>query len=180
MIYEPSDDSYLLASKIKDYSKNKLVLDIGSGSGIQALEALKDKAKLVVATDLDAESLEHLNSLTNAHQNLKIIKSNLFENISEKFDLITFNPPYLPLDKREDKESQLITTGGKTGDEIVLKFLEQASQHLNQDGKILLLLSSLTPKSKIKTLLHKLNLKSKIIARQGLFMEQLEVWEISN
>ena len=104
----------------------------------------------------------------------------MFENISEKFDLITFNPPYLPLDKREDKESQLITTGGKTGDEIVLKFLEQASQHLNQDGKILLLLSSLTPKSKIKTLLHKLNLKSKIIARQGLFMEQLEVWEISN
>ncbi len=175
MIYQPKEDSYLLKSIIKNYAKNKTVLDVGSGSGIQTVEAIKQKAKSVTASDIDPETITHLKSLD---QNIQVIESDLFQNIEEKFDLIIFNPPYLPLDKREDEESKKATTGGKRGDEIILKFLEQSKQNLNSDGKILLLLSSLTPRSRIKTLLNKQKLKHKPITKKALFMETLEVWEI--
>ena len=176
MIYNPEEDSYLLRSLIKRYSKNKSVLDLGSGSGIQALEALKHKASNVSASDIDEESLTHLKTI----KNLKVIKSDLFNNISDSFDLIIFNPPYLPENKLEDKQTSRITTGGKKGDEIILRFLEQSKDHLNKNGTILLLLSSLTPKSKIKTLLKKQKMKHKPLAKKEIFMETLEVWEITN
>jgi release factor glutamine methyltransferase len=82
--------------------KHKIVLDIGSGSGIQAETALNSKAKSVLATDINPESIKLLRS-----KKINAINSNLFTKVKGKFDLIIFNPPYLPLDKREDKEAQL-------------------------------------------------------------------------
>jgi|SRR3989344_6192690 len=180
MIYEPREDSYLLQKHIKDYVKNKSVLDLGTGSGILAEEALKHQARPVMASDISPEVIKHLKNKFKHNKNVKIIKSNLFSNIKHKFDTIIFNPPYLPQDEREDKESQQVTTGGKQGDEIILKFLKQAKSHLNNGGTILLVISSLTPKNKINFLLKKLNYKSRIIDTHNLFMEELELWEIRN
>lgn len=174
MIYDPQEDSYLLQSLIKRYAKDKSVLDIGSGSGIQAKEALKWKAKSLTVSDIDEESLAHLKKI----ENLTVIKSDLFENIEDSFDLIIFNPPYLPEHEKEDLESRKITTGGKKGDEIIIRFIDQVKPHMAPKCVVLLLTSSLTPKSKIKTKLKKLSLKFKPIAQKNLFMETLEVWEI--
>ena len=173
MIYYPKEDSFLLNEQVKIYSKNKSVLDMGSGSGIQAETAIKSEAKSVLATDIDKESLDLINS-----KSIPCKKSDLFKNVKSKFDLIIFNPPYLPEDEREDEESRKATTGGKNGDEIILKFLEQSKNHLNENGKILLLISSLTPQKRIKILLNKLNFKKKILSRRKIFMEELQVWEI--
>jgi release factor glutamine methyltransferase len=181
MIYSPREDSYLLEKQVKKYSKNKKVLDIGSGSGIQSLTALHSGASSVTSSDISDEVISHLKKLAKENNYpIKIIQSNLFNNIKSKFDLIIFNPPYLPEDeeKLEDKESQLITTGGKRGDEIIIKFLKQSINHLNKNGIILLLLSSLTPQDKILKLLSKLSLSHKIISQENLFMETLYVWEI--
>ena len=127
MIYEPSEDSFLLADVVKKYSKGKSVLDIGTGSGIQTISAISSGAKFVLASDINEEALKHVKT---AYTNIQTIHSNLFSNISGKFDLIIFNPPYLPADKREDAESQEVTTGGKKGDEIIIKFLKHAKEHL--------------------------------------------------
>lgn len=179
MIYSPQEDSYLLEKQVKLYSKNKSVLDIGSGSGIQCLAALSSGASSVTASDINPEVISHLKSISKSHQNkITIIKSNLFNNIKSKFDLIVFNPPYLPEDEYEDSESKLATTGGKHGDEIILKFLKQSKSHLNKNGAILILLSSLTPLDKIIPLLSKLNLNYKTISQEKLFMESLFIWEI--
>lgn len=181
MIYQPREDSYLLEKQVKIYSKNKSVLDIGTGSGIQALAALFSGAKEVTASDIDKESIDNLKKLIeHKNLNIKIIKSNLFTNIKSKSDLIIFNPPYLPEDEDnlEDDESKRATTGGKRGDEIIISFLNQSKSYLNKNGIILLLLSSLTPKDKILKLLSKLSLKYKIISQEKLFMESLFVWEI--
>jgi len=145
MIYEPAEDSFLLQKQVKRYSKGKSVLDIGTGSGIQAKSALMFGAKKVLATDINEEAINKLKK-----EEILIKKSNLFSSISGKFDLIIFNPPYLPEDKREDSESQLATTGGEKGDEIILRFLKQSPKYLNNGGIILLLVSSLTPQNKIK------------------------------
>lgn len=174
MIYSPAEDSYLLEAQIKNYAKGKSVLDMGSGSGILAKAALDSGAKSVIAVDINKESIEHIKSL-----GIHSIKSDLFKNVKGKFDLVIFNPPYLPEDKNEDKESRLATTGGKKGDEVIIQFLNQASKHLAHNGKILLLLSSLTPRGRITSILKKNNLNKKIISSCSLFMESLEVWEIS-
>jgi len=176
LVYQPAEDSYLILSVIKKYSKNKSVLDMCTGSGILAIEASKYSMS-TTAVDVNKEAILNLKL---KHPKIKSIKSNLFKNVKSKFDLIICNPPYLPLDKNEDKESRLATTGGKKGDEFTIKFLKEAVKHLNKNGIILLLLSSLTPRSKIKDLLEKLHLKSEVIASKKVFFETLEVLEISN
>lgn len=173
MIYSPADDSFLLQAQVKKYSKEKKVLDMGSGSGILAKTAKEAGAKSVIALDIDEKSVNYLKS-----QNLEAVKSNLFSNAKGKFDLIIFNPPYLPLDSREDLESQRVTTGGKRGDEIILRFLKKAEEHLEDRGIILLLLSSLTPREKINKLLKSRYLSCRVVASKKLFFEKLEVWVI--
>ncbi len=174
MIYEPAEDSYLLESEVRKIVKGKSFLDIGSGSGIQALSALNNGVKSVLTSDINEESVKMLKS-----KGIKAINSDLFKNIKGKFDLIAFNPPYLPEDRKEDKESGKITTGGKKGDEIILRFIREAKNHLNHYGIILLVVSSLTPKQRIKKLFNSLKLTHKKIAEKKLFFEKLEVWEIN-
>jgi len=173
MIYEPAEDSFLLEKEVLKFAKRKRVLDMGSGSGIQSLAAKKAGAKSVFAIDTNIDAIKRCKSL-----GIKSVKSNLFQKVKGNFDLIIFNPPYLPEDILEDSESKKVTTGGKKGDEIILKFLPQAKKHLAREGTILLLLSSLTPKKKIIARLKKLNLSKKIISSQKVFFEMLEVWKI--
>ena len=180
-IYQPSEDSYLLSEVLKQYCKKKSVLDMGSGSGILAETAIKAKAKSVLAVDINSESIKLLSSKFKKNKKIKIIKSNLFSKIpkNKKFDIIVFNPPYLPLDKREPLDSRKATTGGKKGDEIILRFLKQA-KHLSKDGLILLLTSSLTPEERIIHLLKSLKLNRALLSQKKLFMETLFVWKIEN
>jgi len=155
-MYIPSDDSFFFAEFLKNYfskikfkkKQNKLkkikFLDIGTGSGILAEQAIKSGINLenITALDIDKKSISYVKKTI---KGIKVIHSNLFSNINKKvkFDIITFNAPYLPRDKenKEPKDSQLETTGGKRGDEISLKFLKQAKFHLNKGGKIFLLIS---------------------------------------
>ena len=174
MIYHPAEDSYLLEEQVRKYAKGKSVLDIGSGSGIQALRAKNSGAKSITASDIDEESIENLKKL-----GIKVVRSNLFKNIKRSFDLIIFNPPYLPLDSREDRDSRKATTGGKLGDELILKFIKEAKNHLNPGGIILLLVSSLTPQDKINKVIKSLKFKAEIISKKKLFMESLFVLKIS-
>ena len=147
MIYPPGKDSFLLQKHIKDYAKG-WVLDLGTGSGILAREA-KIYTDDVLAADINKKALQKITDI-------KTIHTDLFSSIKQKFDLIMFNPPYLPEDVREDKEGKVALCGGKEGYEIILKFLEQAIKHLNKDGKILLVFSSLTNKEKVEEKLKSL------------------------
>jgi HemK-related putative methylase len=174
-MYKISDDSIFLSEFLEKYlshlSRKKLYnlkyLDMGCGSGILSEKALKCmvNAKNITAADIDDKSVRYVKS---KFPNIRTVKSNLFSNLkNQKFDLITFNPPYLPEDKKEPKSSKKETTGGKRGDEISLKFLKQAKNHLKEKAKILLLISSLTYQKRIK------RTSPKILTRKKLFFEEL-------
>lgn len=165
-IYPPAEDSHFFSNFLKQYLKKNEInsyLDMGTGSGIlsETVSEFLDK-KNILSADINPPAIKLLKQ-----KGFKTIKTNLFDKIKDKFDLITFNAPYLPKDSREPKDSQLATTGGRKGDEISIKFLKQAKKHLNKNGKIFLLISSLTPMDKIK----KFNLK--VVAEKKLFMEKL-------
>ncbi len=174
-IYEPSDDSFFFASFLKNYvRKNKptTFLDMGCGSGIMAKTISKsfDK-KNVLCADINPSAVSATRLI-----GFKAIRSNLFSKIPKKrkFDLITFNAPYLPDVEDEPKSSKLITTGGKNGDEISLKFIKQAKEYLTNKGRILLLVSSLTPLERIN------KFKPKILVKKKLFFEELLILEFSS
>jgi len=178
MVYQPAEDSYLLTDILKRelpelISKNPDLrfLEIGAGSGIHLSTAEKAgiKKENIFSSDIDQDSVNHCNLL-----GYNCVNSDLFENINGKYDLIIFNPPYLPEDSKEPIDSKTATTGGKKGDEIILRFLEQAKNYLNKNGKIFLLASSLTPKINFK----RLGYKSKDLDCERLFYEQLCVWEL--
>lgn len=75
---------------------------------------------------------------------IKIIQSDLFENIKNKFDVIVSNPPYIKTDviKTLDKEVQnepiLALNGGKDGLTIYRKIINQAHKYLNNNGYLCL------------------------------------------
>ena len=96
-VYEPAEDTFLLAKFVKKFSTNKNVLEIGAGSGFLSKTAIQNKAKSVTATDIQKIKL--------TNKKIKFIQSDLFKKIpKQKFDLIIFNPPYLPEDKLEDEK----------------------------------------------------------------------------
>ncbi|VVB60123.1 putative S-adenosylmethionine-dependent methyltransferase [uncultured archaeon] len=102
-------------------------------------------------------------------------KSSKASNASErKFDLIVFNPPYLP---DEPIYKNIALDGGKDGRQIIERFLKDAPKFLNPHGKIILLESSLSRYE--KTLLHfkKIGFSAKAIARQKFDWEELVVIE---
>lgn len=169
-MYNPREDSFLLISCLDKYiHQDTIFLEIGAGSGIISEQAKRLGAK-VLAIDVDKDVVQQLKKKINARV------SNLFDNIkkTEKFDIIVFNPPYLPEDKHDKQKD---TSGGKRGDETILKFLEQAKLYLNKKGKVLLLLSTHTPRTRINKLLK--NYHSRKIAEEKLFFETLEVLELS-
>jgi len=176
-IYEPSEDSFFFKNFLENFfskkstkEKNSITfLDMGTGSGILAITAMKFlKKEHIIAADINKMAVKKLTK-----EKFQTTHSNLFENIKGSFDIITFNAPYLPEDSREPTNSKSATTGGKKGDEIAVKFLKQAKSHLNKDGKIFLLISSLTPTENI----NKFN--PKIVARKKIWMEELSILEYS-
>jgi len=173
--YKASDDSLFLAKIVsKNLTSKKLTaLDVGTGSGIQSKNLLNlgIKKENILAIDLNPSALNEAKKL-----GVKTKKSDLFEKVKQKFDLILFNPPYLP-ESKYDKE--IDTTGGKKGDETIIRFIKNLKQHLNKNGKALLLTSSYTPNKEWKSLAKSKGFKVKKLATKGLFFEKLFIWELS-
>ncbi|MGD9275650.1 MAG: methyltransferase [Candidatus Pacearchaeota archaeon] len=177
-IYQPQEDSYLMSRILKQRLPELLkqnpdlkFLEIGAGSGIHLETAnnLGVKRENIFPVDVDTSSVDHCNVL-----GFNCIHSDLFENVKGKFNLIIFNPPYLPYDQKEPKESQISTTGGKKGNEIILRFLKDAKDYLKKNGRIFLITSDLAEQIDFK----KLEFIEKEIGCENLFFERLCIWEL--
>ena len=95
--------------------------------------------------------------------------------IKGKFDLIIFNPPYLPEDI---KMKDLTADGGKKGYEAIERFLNNASNYLKKDGIILIVFSSLTKKGKVDEFIKNNLLEFELLEKQHIFFEELYVYLI--
>jgi len=157
---------------VAKYAKGK-VLDMGTGTGIQALYAAKsDAVESVLAIDIDPEAIAYCRSNVK-NDKITFEVSDLFSNVKGKFDTIIFNPPYLPQDKGI---KDVALYGGKEGYELTKRFFEEAGEHIMPNGKILIVFSSHTKKDKVDEAITKNGFKFKEICNQRIFCEDLIVY----
>jgi len=180
-IYAPAEDTFLLADVLrKEQIGNKAVLEIGCGSGFLT-KLMAEKKAVVTAVDINPAAVEATKKLLSEEKlNGQVFLSDLFSNVAGKFDLIVFNPPYLP-ENEEDKivGSDRRYSGGSTGRAVIEKFIEQSKKHLKSGGKLLLLVSSVTGEQDVISEFIRNGFIAHAIASKKIDWEELMVLEAS-
>ena len=169
-VYLPSDDTFLLLEMI-EVDGYEHVLEIGCGSGIISLHC-SARGCDVLSIDKDKKAVKSakINAEKN-NLNISVKISHFFSNIDKTdWDTIIFNPPYLPNDDfipNDDKWD-----GGKRGDEVVVRFLEESDDYLKDHGELYTCYSSLSPTDRIERIIER---KYKIdkLEKRDFFFETL-------
>lgn len=122
--------------------KDVKVLDLGTGSGCIAITLnLEEDHMHLTATDISDLALSVAKE-NNQELGAKVdfIKSNWFDEVKGKFDIIVANPPYIPSNEQVDEivkqEPGVALYGGDTGVEPYEIILKHANQFLNEKGLI--------------------------------------------
>jgi release factor glutamine methyltransferase len=147
-VYEPAEDTFLFAENL-DVKEGSRVLDVGTGCGLLGILAAKNACN-VVAVDLNPFAIrcaKENSDLNGVRCKMDFVQASLFTALNQNFtfDLILFNAPYLP---SEEKETEFwigrAWAGGANGREVVDRFIRIVPRHLNPNGRVLLMQSTLT------------------------------------
>lgn len=174
-VYEPAEDTFLLADNLDVYPSEK-VLELGTGCGLLAILAAEAGGR-VIATDINPTALECARTNAVAHGVLDRIDfrlGNLFEPVvDERFDLVIFNPPYLPVRPEEALDTMLDRAweAGPEGRAVIDRFLNELPGHLMPDGRALFVQSSLADVEKTIQVLG--GSRVEVVARRKLSFEEL-------
>lgn len=130
---------------IKSSYKKDKILDIGTGSGAIAISLGRNlPTSRIIGSDIEekALSLARENKERLKASNVSFIKSDLFEEISEKFDIIISNPPYInqtdydKLDERLYHEPKSALLAKEDGLYYYKRIIKDAKAYLNQGGRL--------------------------------------------
>lgn len=149
-VFKPHSDSLLLAAQlIRDPRlAGASVLDLCTGSGLLAIEAARCGAREVTAVDVSRRAVlaTRLNARVNGVR-VRAVRGDLFRAVDgARFDLIVSNPPYLPSEpgKLPLRGAARAWEGGPDGRTFIDRICRQAREHLEPNGILLLLQSSLS------------------------------------
>ena len=176
-VYAPAEDTFLLAENLQ-VSSGDFVLDMGTGCGILAVLAAEN-ARYVLAVDINPFAVKCAKKnaeINKVKHKIDFLLGDLFKPIKpgEIFDLIIFNAPYLPVEPGEEKIwIGRAWAGGKTGREIIDRFISDAPKFLRRNGRIMLVQSSLSDIDKSLDAFNKLGLDAKIIAEIKVPFERI-------
>ncbi len=179
LVYEPAEDSFLLAdAALKEAKTGMSILEIGTGSGfISAVLLANLKCIRLVATEINPHAA--LCAKANA---VEVIRTDLFKGLKPRrsetfFDLILFNPPYLPTSTEEKIPGWLnyAFDGGTSGRDTLDQFLSEVKDYLKPGGEILVLISSITGLDAVKEKMEKLGFSFEVVAKKKVSFEELMV-----
>lgn len=146
-VYEPAEDSFLLATYASSLAGR--ILDVGAGSGIAALSAAyASPGNDVLGVDINPAAVEcaKRNARQNRLSNVEFRHSDLFSGVSGKFDAVLFNPPYLPTTRAERlkiAQENAAYDGGESGMEVFYRFAGDVSRYLLSGGRVAVIATSL-------------------------------------
>jgi release factor glutamine methyltransferase len=148
-VYEPSEDSFLLAdAALSNIKGSEHILEAGCGSGIISAVIKANTKASVTGIDINPHAVK-----CTKENGVEAIRGDLLNCIKGHFDLIIFNPPYLPTEEIERQKGWLNAAldGGSDGRQVIFRFLKDAGRCLAEGGKILMLVSSLSGVDEIKS-----------------------------
>jgi release factor glutamine methyltransferase len=138
----------LLVSDFRLQGSEPRILDVGTGSGVIALSlAGRVPEAKIVATDISDDALDL--AMENATRldltaRVQFVKSNLFEGLVERFDLIVANLPYIAMADRTSlsrevlRDPEVALFGGDHGDELIRRLVAGAPEKLVPGGLLAL------------------------------------------
>lgn len=171
-VYRPAEDTFLLLDAAKrEVRPDDRVLEVGSGSG-QIAGELRGTGRSVTATDINPHATGSARIL-----GVEVVRTDLVAGIRGPFDLILFNPPYLPTrpSERIDDWLEYALDGGVSGREVIARFLADAGRVLAPDGRMLLVISSLTGPDEVTGLAFSNGYSATVVREQAVEDERLYV-----
>ena len=146
MLIPRPETEELVSEVLKCVSKDSSVLDLCTGSGAIALVVSKKSGAKVTATDVSEGALEV------AKANFKLFDADvktalidLYGDLTDKFDVIVSNPPYIKTEDIEtldgvvkDYEPHIALDGGADGLDFYRRICAGAKDRLNEKGLLFL------------------------------------------
>lgn len=142
----PRPETELLVEKIIDNEKNvRNILDIGTGSGAIAIALARNLNDIKIdAVDISETALKIAKQNTQLNNvEINFFQSDIFENVTGKYDLIISNPPYISQTEYEllpkeikDHEPKSALQADNNGLYFYNKILQNAKEYLTESGKI--------------------------------------------
>ncbi len=145
----PRPETELLAEQVIKRSNDQTkVLDMCVGSGCIAIAVAKESGASVVGVDKSNLALEVAKENIekyNLQDKISLLQSDMFQNVTEKFDIIVSNPPYIPSEDIKDLDNEvknfeplMALDGGKDGLDFYRIIASNAKEFLNEKGIIAL------------------------------------------
>jgi release factor glutamine methyltransferase len=170
-VYPAAEDTLLLLEAARAvYRPGERVLEIGCGSGHIAHQL--SLAAEVLATDINPHAVRAARAL-----GIEVVRADLFAGICGRFDLVIFNPPYLPTapDERMDDWLEYALDGGPDGRAVIARFIGDVGNVLAPGGRFLLLVSSLTGIGEVSLMIETAGFRMDVVARTMVEGEDLVV-----
>jgi release factor glutamine methyltransferase len=148
------------------------VLDLGTGSGVCALFAARH-ARRVVAVDINPAAVRcaGINAVLNhLEHRIELRHGDLFEPVrGERFDLITFNPPFLRGTPRNERDCAWRST------DVAERFAAGLRNHLNPHAAALIVLSTFGNAQLFLEQLRQRDFAISVVAERRFVNERLAV-----
>ena len=142
----PRQDTETLVEQVLKFVKPGMkVLDLCTGSGCVLISVLKNAPELTgMGSDISKTALLVAKENAKLHEvDAEWVRSDLFDNITETFDVIMANPPYIPtgeilslMPEVRDFEPENALDGGADGLDFYRKIAGQVKDYLNPGGYV--------------------------------------------
>jgi release factor glutamine methyltransferase len=175
-VYQPEADTFLLLQAARtEVRPGDRVIEIGTGSGTIAAGLLGIPRAQIVVTDINPHAV-----VCARRAGLDVVRTDLFAAVRGPFDLVLFNPPYLPTlpEERIGDWLEYALDGGESGRVVIEQFAAGVCRILAPKGRILLLVSSLTGPDAVREMFHLQGFSAVIATQQTVEDEELYVIRI--
>jgi release factor glutamine methyltransferase len=152
------------------------VLDMGTGSGIQAITAGKTASR-VVAVDINPEAVQYaarnveVNGLSNR---ISVLEGDLFSSIGrdQKFSVILFTPPYMQ-GKTECYFDHALFDGDNR---LLRRFFKEAGEFITPNGYVQMVYSSIADPESVVEISRECGWRHDLIGHEKTSMEEFFIY----
>lgn len=176
-VYQPAEDSHLLATTvIERIESSERVLDVGTGSGYVAATVHEKTNATVVGTDINPHACRQARE-----HGVEVVRTDLVSGLRGPFDVVLFNPPYLPTDPDQEWDDwmEYALSGGPDGRAVITAFLDSLSAVLDTNGRSYLLVSTLSGLDAVRERARTNGFETELITKNAVPFETLVVLEIT-